>query len=306
MEQFLFYFTHLGIPLLILLSLIFYRPLTKFGLIAGSLFNIAYLWFFFLWGQWPIVAVDKVKYLLLALILWQGWQLIRGVRIRKKLLPNGILRNLKNSVLLIFGLVFAYLVVRAYQGRIYSEESVSLQFPLRAGEYYIASGGSNQVLNNHFNRGSKSQRFALDINLLGRYGSISSSLGPGVNKDHHVFGKDIYAPCSGKIIELENEVADNSGGNMDVGPGQGQGNFIVIDCDGTVVSLVHLKKNSIQVSLGDQIQAGTHLAQVGNSGFSQEPHLHLQAAEWSKDSLLLGVPMEFDGVLPYRNQIISQ
>ena len=306
MEQFLFYFTHLGIPLLIFLSLIFHRPLTKFGLIASSLFNITFLWFIYLWGQWPIVASKYVKYLLLVIILWQGWHFFRSVRTKKKLLPKGLFRNLKNSALFIFGLIFTFLIVRAYQGRYYSEESVSLQFPLKSGEFYIASGGSNQVLNNHFNRGSKSQRYALDINLVQRFGRISFSLGPGVNEDHYVFGKEVYAPCTGKIIELENGVADNFGGNMDVSPGQGQGNFIVLDCYGTVVSLVHLKKNSVQVSLGQQIQVGEQLAEVGNSGFSQEPHLHLQAAQWSKDSLLLGVPMEFNGDMPYRNQTISR
>ena len=306
MEQFLFYFTHLGIPILILINLLFLRPSSKFGLIAGSLFNIAFLWFFYLWGQWPIVALEIFKYILLAIILLQGFHLFRNWKAKMKLFPKGLFKNLKNSALLIFGLIFSFLVLRAYQGRYYNEETVSLIFPLKSGDYYISSGGSNAVLNNHFNRGSRSQRYALDINLLGGLGRVTSSLGPGTNEDHYIFGKAVYSPCSGKIIEMEKGVPDNEGGNMNVGPQQGQGNFVVIDCDGTVVSLVHLKENSLLVSLGEQIQTGDQLAQIGNSGFSQEPHLHLQAARWTQDSVLLGIPMEFNSHIPYRNQIIRR
>ena len=306
MEQFLFYFTHLGIPVLILINLLFIRYSSKFGLISSSLFNISFLWFFYLWGQWPIVAVEKIKYLLLAIIFLQALTLFRSRRAKMKLFPKGLFKNLKNSALLIFGLVFSFLVIRAYQGRFYSEESVSLEFPLKSGDFYIASGGSNAVLNNHFGKGSRSQLYALDINLLGGLSRVTSSLGPGENEDHYIFGEAVFAPCNGKIIELEHRVPDNEGGNMNVGPQQGQGNFVVIDCEGTVVSLVHLKENSLLVKLGEQVQAGEQLAHIGNSGFSQEPHLHLQAARWTKDSVLMGIPMEFKGTIPYRNQILRR
>ena len=306
MEQFLFYFTHLGIPLIILITSFVKRPHSKFGLIAGSLFSISFLMFFYLWGQWPIVAVNKLKYLLAAIIFLQAVQLFRSRWSKMKLWPKGFFRNLMNSALLILGLIFTFLIVRAFQGRTYDDDAVSLEFPLKTGDYYISSGGSNAVLNNHFNRGSKSQRYALDVNLLGDSGSVSSGLGLGKNEDHYIFGQTVYAPCSGKIIELENQVADNVGGSMNVGPEQGQGNFIVIDCNNTVVSLVHLKQNSLVVGLGDQVEAGQKLAKVGNSGFSQEPHLHFQAAQWSQDSVLLGVPMKFNDQLFYRNQIIRR
>ena len=305
MEQFLFYFTHLGIPIIILISILFHRPHTWSGLISGSLFNTFFLWFFYLWGQWPIAAIELFKYLLPAIVFLQLIQMFRIKKTRMKLFPRGIMRIAKNTLLLIGGLLFAYLTILAYQGRRFTEEAVELEFPLKEGNYYIASGGSNAVLNNHYGKGSRSQRYALDINRLGKFGRVTSSIGPGANADHHIFGKAVYAPCDGKIIEMENDVSDNAGGNMDVDPHQGQGNFIVLDCSGTIVSLVHLKKNSVTVQLGQQIQAGDKLGQVGNSGFSQEPHLHLQAARWSTDSLLLGIPMKFNGHIPFRNQIIS-
>ena len=123
-----------------------------------------------------------------------------------KVFPKGFMRISKNIALLIGGLLFAYLTIGAYQGQQYTEEAVELVFPLKTGKYYIASGGSNAVLNNHYGKGSRSQRYALDINRLGKFGRVTSSIGPGANEDHYIFGKAVYAPCDGKIIEMENDV----------------------------------------------------------------------------------------------------
>ena len=39
--------------------------------------------------------------------------------------------------------------------------------------------------------------------------------------------------------------------------------------------LAHLKKGSIKVKEGQHVNEGEFLAQVGNSGSSSEPHLHI-------------------------------
>ena len=304
MEQFLFYFIHWGIPILIGISLFIVKPRSKFGLISGLACNVAILGFLYNWGQWPIAAFLFFKYFLLILIGFCIYKLINRFRCTSKGFPKSLTRNIKNSFLLLFAVLFVILFAKTYSGMNYVQPSVSLEFPLKDGTYYIASGGSNGVLNNHYGKGSLSQRFALDINRIGDNGRISKGFGHATNEQHFVYGVSIYAPCSGKIIELENNIADNTGTNMNVSAQNGRGNFVVIDCEGTVISLVHLKKGSIMVKLGDEVQAGQLIGAVGNSGFSQEPHLHLQAARWDKDSLLLGVPMEFDGRLPYRNMLL--
>jgi len=38
-----------------------------------------------------------------------------------------------------------------------------------------------------------------------------------------------------------------------------------------------LKQNSVRVEKGDEVNVGEKLAKVGNSGFSNEPHFHIQA-----------------------------
>ena len=54
-------------------------------------------------------------------------------------------------------------------------------------------------------------------------------------------------------------------------------NYVAIrHADGMQTIYGHLKKNSVAVSVGQAVQAGTMLGQVGSSGRSDMPHLHLE------------------------------
>lgn len=54
-------------------------------------------------------------------------------------------------------------------------------------------------------------------------------------------------------------------------------NFVAIrHADGIVTIYGHLKQNSVSVSVGQFVQVGTLLGEVGSSGFSDIPHLHLE------------------------------
>lgn len=306
MEQILFYFVHWGIPLIILTAIFLSGIRTRFGLLSAYLFNLCLLWFLYLWGQWPIAASIYLKYFLILIIGVNTFKAVIRYRRSKKSFPTDLGGKIRNSAIFLIGCYFGYLTFEAYRGRIHPEPIVSLQFPLKNGNYYIASGGSNRVLNNHFNRGSKSQRYAIDINKLDSFGRISSSFIPSENMDHYIFGAKLYAPCTGSVISLENNVEDNLGTNLNVSNEQGQGNYVVLDCSGLVVSLVHLKKSSIRIAKGDMVKSGEYIGRVGNSGFSQEPHLHLQTATYDADSVLVGVPMKFDEQPLYRNNLIAR
>jgi murein DD-endopeptidase MepM/ murein hydrolase activator NlpD len=49
--------------------------------------------------------------------------------------------------------------------------------------------------------------------------------------------------------------------------------------------LPHLRSGSLAVSRGDSVSAGQVLGQVGNSGMSLLPHLHLEVFEQAEDLL---------------------
>jgi len=54
------------------------------------------------------------------------------------------------------------------------------------------------------------------------------------------------------------------------------GNYIMVRSGDFFVLLCHLKKDSAKVKIGDLVRAGQQLGEVGNSGSSIQPHLHIQ------------------------------
>ena len=55
------------------------------------------------------------------------------------------------------------------------------------------------------------------------------------------------------------------------------GNYVAINCGDFFVILAHLRQGSIAVATGDKVRTGAFLGQMGNSGNTSEPHLHLHA-----------------------------
>ncbi len=93
--------------------------------------------------------------------------------------------------------------------------------------------------------------------------------------DYFAFGKKIYSPISGIVVDFISTRNDNNIEEVD--NVNNWGNYLIIKSDwGFYVKLAHLKKNSIRVPLFSYVEAGQEIAECGNSGYSREPHLHLQ------------------------------
>ena len=304
MEKFIYFFVHLGIPLLVAVLFIRQKVTARASLLANGLLSVSMLLFLFLWGQWPLVGSFYFRYVLLGLLTFIVFYLIRKLTPGTPFLPAGWWKYTKLILVSVFALLFSYATITAVSGLRYNEQTIDLEFPLRGGGYYISSGGSRKIVNNHFRNYPNAQQFAIDINKLGPLGGASSNILSSENQLHHIFGEDLYSPCGGRIVEVVNDVDDNSGATMNVGPGDGQGNMVSIDCSGTIVSMMHLKKGSVRVESGQIVSAGERIGRVGNSGFSQEPHLHLQAARYNQDSVLVGVPMSFGNRSLVRNNVV--
>ena len=158
-------------------------------------------------------------------------------------------------------------------------------------------------MNNHLRNYPSPQQYAIDINKLNEYKSISKYILSKRNSDHYIFSDTVYCPCNGIVQEIKNNVKDNLSSSMNVSSQDGTGNHVYLKCDSVYVFMPHLKKSSILVSIGQKIKTGLPLALVGNSGFSQEPHLHIQASIYNSDSTLVGVPIKFGERVLSRNSI---
>ena len=199
------------------------------------------------------------------------------------------------SILFILTVTFFMALVSYTTSRKYKEQALQLRFPLQNGIYYIAHGGNQIGVNHHYP--IIAQRYALDIVKINRWGLRANGLIPSDLNAYKIFKDKLFAPCSGQIIAVENQFHDNIPFQMD--PKNLAGNHIILYCKDHSVLLAHLKKGSIPVSVGDYVEEGDFIGEVGNTGNTTEPHLHIHAVKGKiVDSVAteaIGVPMTFNG-----------
>ncbi len=81
-------------------------------------------------------------------------------------------------------------------------------------------------------------------------------------------GADVLAARSGEVVALYEDAPDD---------GATENNYVFIQHDdGTVALYAHLRRNGIDVEVGDHVAAGERIGASGNSGLglSDAPHLH--------------------------------
>ena len=305
MEKFMFLAIHYGIPLLAIVKIIWFKPKSKTGALSGFLFWGGLLGFVYLWGQYPMVGGYYFRYLPLLIFLWLLVVSIKNIRHTSRIKPKLWWPAISTVLGILLAIPILYLSGLLILGRSYPEPRVNLQFPLKNGRYYIASGGSNKAINNHVRVQPNPQQYALDINKLGSMGRVAEGVLAGENDRHFIFGEPVYAPCKGEVIAVKNDVPDNAGASMDVGPEDGTGNFVELRCGDIFIFMPHLKYGSVQVKEGMRVDTATVLGQVGNSGYSQEPHLHFQASKTDKNDKKAGIPIQFNSKLYFRNDIVD-
>ncbi|MFI5748866.1 M23 family metallopeptidase [Streptomyces sp. NPDC051644] len=72
------------------------------------------------------------------------------------------------------------------------------------------------------------------------------------------------------------------------------GNYILLDLgNGVYAGCAHLRRGSLQVSVGKRVTAGQEIAECGNSGNSSEPHLHFQLMDGPDVMTAHGLPFEW-------------
>jgi hypothetical protein len=174
----------------------------------------------------------------------------------------------------------------AVQGRTPpSGTAVDLTFPLRSGHYYIANGGGTELVNAHLKlltgerfRRYRGAAYGVDIVGLDALGNRASGLAPRDPAQYAIFGDAIYAPCEGVVVRGEDGLPDLAPPTID--RAHMAGNFVLLECGDAGefhVLLAHMRDGSVAVHPGDYVTIHSKLGDVGNSGNSDEPHLHVHA-----------------------------
>ncbi|MBT3864882.1 M23 family metallopeptidase [Candidatus Peregrinibacteria bacterium] len=109
------------------------------------------------------------------------------------------------------------------------------------------------------------------------------------------FGQQVHSPISGTVVEKRDGAPDNELNDVKVEENHwGWGNTLLIrdDTTGRYVRLCHFKEGSIKVNDGFHVEMGQELGQVGNSGWSTGPHLHVHL-QAEAASTATSIPFEF-------------
>lgn len=120
------------------------------------------------------------------------------------------------------------------------------------------------------------QQYTYEFSGTDAAGMVSKNTGK-LNEDYFGYGREIFAPANGTVIEAIDGIRENSPGTRN--PYAQIGNAIIIQHSNKEYSVfAFLKQGSIRVKAGDRVSRGQVIAQCGNSGNTTEPalHYHLQ------------------------------
>ena len=163
---------------------------------------------------------------------------------------------------------------------------------------------ANMRLNN-------SQRFAIDWKRTTEQGDFYTG-DRTFNESYADYGTPVYAVADGTVTSTEDDMDANVPGilpasdpvlaakltveNID-------GNHVIMDIgDGVYAMYAHFIKGSLLVKPGDKVKKGQQIAQLGNTGNSNAPHLHFQLMNGPSLLEADGIPYVLDA-FGYQGQL---
>jgi hypothetical protein len=222
---------------------------------------------------------------------------------RSPFLPKGNLPilALAAGILILLASLFVNLrVFQSYSIKNYPGKPVLLFFPLRYGFYVVVNGGDglngigmNDSYQNMFGAktGNASLGYVVDfMRLINNRGQTSKGILPSRRQDYESYSDKVYAPCFGTVAYVEDGHPDSLFGT----PEAPLGNRVVLQCFEYYVTIANLRKDSIIVKVGDNINYLMQIGLVGSSGTPNIPHLRVFTTTGSWDENGTPVPQIFD------------
>lgn len=113
-------------------------------------------------------------------------------------------------------------------------------------------------------------------------------------EESHSWSRPVYAPCTGVVISAADGRPDRAHvyllkdammmffvrpkvADGDLRPLAG--NHVIVRCGSSFVTLAHLRAGTVKVRNGERMERGAPIGEVGNSGNSLVPHLHLEVRD---------------------------
>ena len=288
-----------------------YGTVIEYILLLVNVLLIFYFLFTFCYWEYTSIYLRYIYYIFIAI----GISLVIYRDIFTSGLPFGRLIDLSDRINTIVSTVFFLIFdISIFLSKVKKRDCFNLSFPFRSGKFLIMDGGDGRIsyfTNYHYygwkNKQIKnynSLRFATDITKLNKYGTEGRKMLNLSNNDFNIFGEKVYSPIEGEVVK----VVAGQGDNIPYRklPNH-SGNQITIKNGNYYISLYHFKKESIVVELGQKLEVGDYLGQVGNSGYSTRPHLHIQVVYSEDDTYWLGkgIPIIFNNIYPIKNSLIN-
>ncbi|OLP19784.1 hypothetical protein BST81_03605 [Leptolyngbya sp. 'hensonii'] len=137
-------------------------------------------------------------------------------------------------------------------------------------------------------------RYACDFLIRDDQGQTHRDVGLQLT-DYYAFQKPVLSPIRGWVVRVVNDLPDCAIGTVD--QAHNWGNAVVLyDERGFYVEISHFAQHSIVVKAADRVEPGTLLGRCGNSGYSPQPHIHIQV-QLQPDIGAATVPFSFVNLL---------
>ncbi|MCY3024011.1 MAG: tetratricopeptide repeat protein, partial [Planctomycetota bacterium] len=176
-----------------------------------------------------------------------------------------------------------------------AEPQIALALPFR-GCWKVTQGNRGEVSHEGID-----DCFAWDFQAVDNDANIYVNKGKK-NTDYASFGREIIAPADGTVIYSRDGIRDNEPGEVNPTVTEAQGNAVHIQQPtGEVLRLYHFQKGSVRVKVGEKVKRGDCVGLCGNSGLSDEPHLHFGLVRYT-DGNALSCPCCFSSVWTGRGE----
>ncbi len=199
-------------------------------------------------------------------------------------------RFLATAVVLV---AFGTLTMAALLGHRTPVGTTDVQVPFKAGTFAVLQGGGSPILN--LFHSAAGERFAVDLVRVNVFGNRARGLAPTSLGAYESFGVPVHSPCEGVVEHAVGGLPDNPPGTADRHPPAG--NHIVPRCETLSLLLAHLRQGSAVARAGERVRTGQMIGEVGNSGNTLEPHLHVStiAVDQAAGRQGRAIPLTFGG-----------